>query len=190
MSFDDIYKSFEKEAKFWLEELEKYNDVPFSEQSHDEEWTLAKLYSYLYSVCVNFYCTSIRESIKEEKIIKGRKNFIGVKTFMNGKISKHSLKKFNKSFVPKHEALTVNEAKSKILLSMKSMFNLRTELKSVDAKQKIKHPIFGTLSLKNMYQLPELHFQAMEFIKDDIEAYIVSRKGVSSGEKSKSESDS
>ncbi len=178
MSFDDIYKSFEKEAKFWLEELEKYNDIPFLEQSHDEQWTLAKLYFYLYAVCVDFYCGSISNALKEEKIIKGKKNLLGIRTFMNGKVSKYALKKFNKTFSPKYEDLTVSEAKSKILLSMKSMFNLRTELKNTDSKQKIKHPIFGTLSLKNMYQLPEYHFQAMEFIKDDIEAYIVSRKGV------------
>jgi len=178
MSLIDSYKDFEEEAKFWLGELEKYNDNPFTTQSHDNTWTMARLYSYLFS-CTEYYCRQIQDAlISDEKAhTKGNKTPIGIIVFAKKKITNTYLKKFHEKF-PEYPALEgVAEAKSRIILSMKMMLNLSRKIQGKE-NIKIKHEQFGWLKLKDWYKLPRWHFENAEDLKRKVEHHIISRRGI------------
>ena len=93
MGSSNLYKGFEEEAKFWLNELEKYNDVPFTTQSPDDDWTMSKVYSYL-ALSVEQYCRNIEDAINNgSKTSKGNKTLLGATVFIQKKLTNYSLKK-------------------------------------------------------------------------------------------------
>ena len=76
------YKNFELITKFWLAELEKYNEGPFIKKPNDTSWSLGELYNHLYTSTL-FYLKNIENCIeKKEGKIGGGKNFAGTITFL------------------------------------------------------------------------------------------------------------
>lgn len=183
MSLKGIYKIFEGEAKFWLDELEKYNDTPFVSQSPDNQWTMSKLYAYLTSSCIDFYHKKISEQLtnSSEANSKKGKSFLGLVTFSQKKLTTNSIKKFNADFTNFDDFKDVKEARGKVIQSMKLMLNLSKELEGKE-NIKLKHDQFGWLKLKEWYMLPAWHLRYSESTKGKIDDFIISRKGVDKGQ--------
>ncbi len=172
------YKNFESMTKFWLAELEKYNEEPFKRKPNDTSWSLGELYNHLY-VSTLFYLKNIDNCIeKKESKVGGRKNIAGTITF------------FQNSFMPFKYKLGVNEKyppempkdimaiKDKLIKLMKLMYFAGEKIEKLskeDLKHKTKNPGFGFLNASEWYRLAEIHFRHHMRQKNKLETFISKR---------------
>ncbi|MFK7900975.1 MAG: hypothetical protein AB8B61_09485 [Cyclobacteriaceae bacterium] len=173
MSIKVLYKGFEIEAKLWLDDLEKYNDIPFAAER--KEWSMAELYSRLYDACVNQHAIILQESITHTYTKKGRKSLVGYIVFLTNKLSKSY---FKKNFKPSTDYVLAEDTKSAkgyILKCMKIMHALSEEILKADPKLKIKDNYLGWLTLEESYAIPEMYFSYYRKMKERIEQDMIAR---------------
>ena len=165
-------------TKFWLAELEKYNEEPFKKKPNDKSWSLGELYNHLY-ISTLFYIKNIENCIdKKEGKIGGRKNLAGTITFLQN------------SFLPFKYKLSINEKhppeipenimaiKDKLIKLMKLMYSAAEKIDTLskeDLKYKTKNPGFGFLNASEWYRLAEMHFRHHIKQKDRLESFISKR---------------
>ncbi len=168
----DKYKSFEQETKFWLRELEKYNEKPFQRKPSKEDWSMAELYEYLTTNILEVYSKNIFDCMEGRAKQEGGKTFKGVLAFMFG--SMMFIRKEDKKVT--NEPSTLSEAKDKLLRCLKKM-NEGAVLISNDSKKaetmKTEHPVYGMLNAKDWYALAERDLKAHRGLKDKIEQSLV-----------------
>jgi hypothetical protein len=172
------YKNFETIAKFWLAELEKYNEEPFKKKPDEKSWSLGELYAHLYQSTL-YYLKNIDFCIeKKEGQTGGSKNFKGKLTYLQS------------GFLPVKYRLSINEKhppempedimamRDKLIKLMKLMYLTAEKIEGLskeDLKYKTKNPGFGFLNANEWYQLAEMHFRHHAKQKNRLETFISKR---------------
>ena len=170
------YKEFEKEAKFWLVELENYNEGPFSALTPNSEWTMGQLYEHLFQYTV--YCTEkIEESITVSSEGVAKLTFAGKMVFSLGSFFGKKAKD-SKMIIPDlpSQPEDIMDARNKIIRCLKLMdeANDLINLHSDTAKESVsEHPVFGSLSAIQWFDLIIRHFKHHRKQKRKIDNYFI-----------------
>ena len=177
-----MYKSFEKEAKILLQDLEKYNDEPFVKRPDVDQWSMGELYNHLL-LAGNWQIAMVNKCIaKDGGRDGGSKTFAGLWVFQFGSIlgkqKNVSIKKKYPPEIPKKVA----DVKDKLLKLIKDMNIMNSEVISLEKKQlkyTVKHPRFGELNAHDWYRFSQIHFKHHRSQKKRIEEFLIKRSSKS-----------
>ncbi len=79
-----LYKQFETQAKLWISDLEKYNEIPFRKKIAPYEYSVKDLYDHYIHRVQNYYLLNM-DTLKEAK--GGGKTLKGLIVFMTNSTS-------------------------------------------------------------------------------------------------------
>lgn len=157
------YKKFESVGKYWLSEIEKYNEEPFLRKPNDNEWSIGQLYNHLINYTIDVQLNAINGCLlKTNGSKKGNKSFRGLITFIRGGYPSYKLKsKQNDSFPPK-DPKDIMEARNNFIKLLKAMNDISAKLEKLtkeDLKYKVKDERLGMLNAVEWYETIIMHFK-------------------------------
>lgn len=161
------YHNFESFARYWMDELDKYNEQPFKTKPKGSNWSVGQVYDFMANNTINTYLPNVEKCLSKEKegvTTKGKKTFKGAWMMWTGKY---------KPAVPldkikiKKEPGTPEEEKNKLFSIFKQMSELSRA--SPDKSRKIKHEKFGYLNAEEWYRLIVMEYGYFIKIKKSID---------------------
>ncbi|MCP4521238.1 MAG: DinB family protein [Cytophagales bacterium] len=160
------YKRFEPVGKYWLEQLECYNEGPFHKKYTDKrgtQWSIGQVYEHLTHTAIEIQLEAIRQCIaKENGATKGKKTFMGWFTFLIGKYFPGRQKTASHHKINPSQRTSIKEMQNssiKVLKMMSEYSSKVDKMSKEDLKYKIKHPKFGALNAREWYLLVIMHYQ-------------------------------
>lgn len=156
------YKDFERVTKYWLGELEKYNEEPFLAITPYSEWSIGQIYVHIYQYLEVLVKPAIEQcldpSVEGEK---GGKTMPGMYLFSFKKFIGKSAKREENIDIEPYQPDGLMHGRDLMIKSLKLMMNLDSKLKNASKEQlkkKIHHPTLGKLTARDWYKVGILHF--------------------------------
>ncbi len=157
------YKKFEPVGKFWLTEIEKYNEEPFLKKPSENDWSMGQLYNHLINHTIDIQLNAINGCLLQTNgSIKGGKSFKGLMTFMRGGFPSYKIKSpLNDSYPPK-DPKNIMETRNNFIRLLKTMNEISAKLDKLskeDLKYKVKNERYGMLNAVEWYEVIIMHFK-------------------------------
>ncbi len=161
-------------AKFWLAELEKYNEEPFQRKPDETGRSMGQLYAHLIGQAQNFHLINAQKCVEStDGALRGKKTFKGFLTFSRGLLKQSSkrTKAFEKEAPRPYENLMAT--RDKLIRLIKDMADMDERLEKSGSAYKVKHEELGFLDGREWYQLVELNFRFHIKFKEQVDQYLM-----------------
>ena len=157
------YKKFEPIGKYWLTEIEKYNEEPFLKKPNDQDWSMGQLYNHLINYTIDVQMNAINGCLlKANGSAKGGKSFKGVMTFMRGGYPSYKIKSKVNDANPPRAPKNIMEARNNFIKLLKAMNEISVKLEKLskeDLNYKVKDNRLGMLNAVEWYDSVIMHFK-------------------------------
>ena len=156
------YKDFERITKYWLGELEKYNEEPFLAKTPYSEWSVGQVYVHLFQYLKELVKPGIEKCLEPGfEGEKGGKTFAGVFLFTFKQFKGKATKREENLNVEPQNPESLMEARNLMIRSLKIMADLDDKIKKASKEQlkkKFTHPTLGKLTAREWYLVNIFHF--------------------------------
>jgi len=157
---NEIFYQFEKTARLWLVDLNKYTDEQFARKPSETQWSIGQVYYHLVAGTENFHLRACKRCIEHRgEVIEGGKTLAGKIVFLLGSFLPVKI------HVPPSPEYTPKQPESRaemregLLKLIETMRALAPEIDGASPVQKWKHPALGMLNAAEWYRLIEIHFR-------------------------------
>lgn len=171
------YKKFEQIAKYWLSQLEKYNEEPIKLITEFSPWSISMLFDHMFTYNEQLCFLKIQECIDSTDLnLKKGKKFSGIMVFtfqkFLGKAKDSSLCLTN----PPQNQESLMFIRNRMIKNMKMMSELSHKINLLPKeklKNKAEHPTLGFLNIEEWYSLVTIHMYHHIITKEKIDQHFM-----------------
>lgn len=156
----EIFYHFEKTARLWLVDLNKYTDEQFARKPSETQWSIGQVYYHLVVGTRNFHLRACKRGLEHRgEVTEGGKTLAGKIVFLLGSFLPVKI------HVPPSPEYTPKQPESRaemregLLKLIETMRALAPQIDHASPVQKWKHPALGMLNAVEWYRLIEIHFR-------------------------------
>ena len=168
------YQDLEKEVKFWISDLEKYNENPFQRKLEGCDFSIAEIYFYISRLIVIHVANTIESGI-EKKIIGSKKSLFSKLSLQKKKLPAKKIQPLLAEFSFSEE-FDKESAKSSLFKLLKVMNKLKEEITEENSQYVVNHKTLGEITIEYCYGLPLMYIHYFLTEKEKIDMKLSSKK--------------